>query len=332
MVEKILGDITVKKGKNCYYSCLYNIASYYGCKLSESDIFFLCRGMDCWYQETEEQHLSSANLSFYPYDLQTNWFAKEVGTYVDTAYDLGLEVCLKAIETALSAGHPIILMIKPSALSYHPLDENIENSCHCIFLYGIDLKDRQVYMGDAFVMDSKGKVTVFNGKYPLDTLLDGMIGYAWFSSGWKCPDRSYITWKTVCQLSDYINPEQDIGKITGIQAWEQCFKRFGKCSFQPADYLDLIYLLQVRGPYVFKYLAQVLEREDRDGVKAKKLLSELQKLEEHWSTFIIKILMLSQATTEKSERRAVEAGMKILEEQKDVYQHIVFYLQEKQCP
>ncbi len=326
-MEKIVGDITVKKGKNCFYSCLYNIASYYGCQILEADIFFLCHGLDCWYQEVKEKKFSSDNLSFHSYDMQTNWFAKEMGVYVETAYDQEREANQLAIEMALLAGQPIIVMIKPSALSYHPMDENIENSCHCIFLYGIDLKNKEVYMGDAFVIDSKGKVTVFNGKYPLDTILEGMIGYAWFTGKWKSPDKSRITTKMIRQLSGYINAEEH----TGIQAWEQYFNRFGKCSLQAADYMDLIYLLQVRGSYVFKYLMQFLEREDKENEEIQKILSELQQLEEHWNTFIVKILIVSQTISEKSERRAVKAGMEVLKEQKNVYQNIVSYLQGKQA-
>lgn len=330
-MEKIVGNMTVKRGMHCFYSCLYNIAVYYGCQLEEADIFFLCHGMDCWYQESGRKNFLTDSLAFFPYDQQVARFSKEINMHVNTDYDQNREANREAIEAAISAGQPVIVMIEPSCLSYHPLDENIENSCHCIFLYGLDWDSQQAYIGDAFVIDAKGNITVFNGKYPLGTILGGMIGYAWFSGNRenykKKLDKRDIRETIIGQLSAFIDGSGLFHKIAGIKAWEQIFTQFEDCT-KMADLLSIIYMIQVRGTYIFKYLIQILEREENQ--KNKILMSELKQLEEHWNAFIIKILMASQTISEKSQRKAKETGMKVLKEQKEVYHNIISYLQEVQ--
>lgn len=328
-MRKILDRVVVKAGRNCFYSCLYNLSLYYGYNLNEEDIFFLCSGLTCSYTEKMDKKFAADNLEFIPYDEQAIRFAKEINRPINVAHDKSMEENRKAIQTGFMANQPIIVMVEPRVLSYHPLDENIENSCHCIFIYGLDEEKGQAYIGDTFVVDSKGNVTAFNGRYSIEEILRGMVGYAWFSESAesKPVGTKYIRKRIIeelhCYTADTCNPE----KIGGIEAWKLCVKQFGKYTGEQKDFLDYIYHFQVRIPFVYKYLIQILEREKENLDKKEELVLELKMLEEHWNAFIIKILMASQAVSEKAEGRVIEKGMTILEEQKLVFRHIESYLQ-----
>lgn len=218
-MKHVISEINFYNGRHCLFSSIYSICKSKGLPYSETDIFFICNGLEIRY---------GTSMNFF-WQFPFEKFLKSFGSkcLADEIYFLDMKAgTWDSIFEAIKADKVVILNIYSNYLPY--IDSSFGDSFkHMVLLYGFDIEMQEAYIIDLYSIDPSGKVLTYNGKVKLSNIMEGTFGCAWFNAKtFRILSRDDIIEIANTNLNFYISdsvPDID-GNYTGIQALRKYFE------------------------------------------------------------------------------------------------------------
>lgn len=305
--------------------------SYYKSNLTEADLFFICDGFHCEYARDKNDEKPHNRLTFDSYDKLISRFCQELSIDVNMkpkTEDILLE---KEIQDGLLQKNPVILMVDPKILTYHPLEENIENSCHCVLAYGLDSND--AYIGDPYVVNSAGEVTTYSGPFELEQLNRGTYGLAWFDiSGQKevpVIEQPVIIDRLINTFSKFLMGKKNGDFFVGNKALIKCIEDISdfqniERSILEKNLIEFIYMVKVRFTFIIDYFISILSAH-KEAIRGdyQVIIGLLNEMKNEWNAFIVRLLMASQSNESFMLERAIKKGLHVIKKQERLFFEIL---------
>jgi regulator of replication initiation timing len=159
-------------GHNCLLASLKCITEHYGCKYSETQLFFISNGFQIRYAN---------NLNYIGrYTTEgVNIFGKRTLIPVTMRRrdpdGLNPEEMVHELKSSM-----LLLSVDTKHLSYHKSYMENENRQHAIILYGLDLNEKSAHIIDLYILDYWGSISVYRGKISFEEMFAATFRYSFF--------------------------------------------------------------------------------------------------------------------------------------------------------
>lgn len=334
----LIENMKVEAGKSCLYSSLANLLRYYGFQLSESDVFFICRGFDYKYLKTKFTECDRPSDRFIYRDIKTvsEALQKVIGfklCYGDSLESMDL---VKQVNQGIENNNPVLLLLNPSVLTYTPreFDPDGKFELHCIILKGIDWDRNLAHIVDTYVVDNLGRVSVYEGTLSMEIIIKEVKGFLYFDEVEARMLSSIEIEQSVCDtLNTFLKARENDNECTGWSALQRCieditFVQGKEEEFLNNYYLELSYLIRAHFLFIFDYLSETLKNYSMIGQSNIEVYDELDKLRSEWSTFCIKLWKASFHGLLYNITKAITEGRSLIDRIRHLLERVVQYIQE----
>lgn len=336
---KLIDNLIPISGRNCLYSSIAALMQYYGCSLSEAELFFLCEGFEYQYISSQKENLQKPSQKYVYRSM------KEIGIHLqrfmqmDYVSGSGLmdnddfELVCKGIHNK----NPVVIMLNPDILQYtqREYQPDGEHELHCIILHGIDIEENKAYIIDSFVVNNSGLVSSFQGEIPLDIVRVHTKGYLLLQIyAFEQISRDLIK-ETMCgALEKFLLARNVNHNLTG---WKALCKGIEKIrllqnaekEFAAVYCLELSYLLRAHFLFVFDYILEIFTSYEF-GISAS-LESRIKHCRYEWSRYCMKIWKVSFAPDIQPFIQLANYGMELMESLKQIIKSIIVHLQKEEA-
>jgi hypothetical protein len=251
MTTYLVDDFTVQAGHHCLFSGLYHllVRERPETKAEEADIYFQSDGL---------------NLEYHG-DLSTMWLASQetiiqqfaacYGLYAQFTFQVGLSA-LDTLREVLLENRVLLIFMRSNHLDYHAVFRDGAKRNHILLLHGIDEAQEIALVADTSFLDVSGQTLSYNGPLRLDSLLNGLWGYAWFEvdpSRNPPPDDDERFHRALTNIKQFIAgtvlPEGRYQGLAAYRAYVAAWQRL--VGMKPAKFTEtcknMYYCLRVGG-------------------------------------------------------------------------------------
>lgn len=159
---------------HCGYAMFHNVFTHFGLNVTETDVYFLSNGFSYEYISD-----GTCYFGYHSMKNEIEHIKLNVTDKVDFYSEFNEDLLLNSILKGLTSKSLSVLFVNSSCLDYHNI-KVIRNPNHIVAVYGVDLERNLAYIGDGFIVDDKGQLSVYKGTMDLDKLIKNTIEFAVF--------------------------------------------------------------------------------------------------------------------------------------------------------
>ncbi len=317
----------VQPGKSCLYASFAAVLRYYGYNLTESDVFFLCKGMSIRLSVSSLHKEISMPNQFFEYRSAAHIIqhtADLLNLQFQHGNDLSNPKTFQTIREELNRENPVIIFLSPHRLKYVPREFNpdAEQELHCVILYGLNEQATDGFIADSYVVDNSGRVSVYTGALSCSVIQNDTKEFIYICRSFpRLIHEKVIRNRVIENLTDYTNVSLHGETITGISAIYHCIKQatavFARDNSCIRQYLlELSYLLKAHFIIFFDYLLDYLNHLLPDFPED--LFAAFRTLRNRWSNYCMKIWQNSLRPVFSSKWDMISVGNNLLNQTIDL--------------
>lgn len=325
----ILDDFELYMAKyHCGYAMFHNVLTHFGLNVSETDVYFLSNGFSYEYISD-----GTCYLGYHSMKNEIEHIKQNVTDKVEFYSQVNKDLLLNSILKGVASKSLSVLFVNSSCLDYHNI-KIIRNPNHVVTVYGVDLERNLAYIGDGFIVDDKGQLSVYKGTMELNKLIENTIEFAIFHN----IDKKTISRKEMFHCVNY-----NISKFYNCNNSEGIYR--GKASL--IKYLeDLEHLVLFNNPLfnqlyeniaatikwirfgpTLNYFATLFsENEELRINNYIQLLEEIQEMNLEWERISFNIIKIGVSGKNEKIHKLLDKCKVLIERQETVlvnlYNHI----------
>ncbi len=269
-------------GKNCMLASIKNILCFNGINITESDLYFICKGLRYSFNTASKTELISDRFDYDCYQ----HIVENISTYFNCNMLFSKKMDTIQIEELLCNDIPLIVLMDPRIIPYNNrvLNPVGHQEMHSTVLYGYDEKEQNYLVADATVSDDNGLISALWTSIEIPFLHKNATGFFYITSVFnKNYSTDSIKIKIRDTVTEFLYPNNSDNVITGINA----VKKLLNLVYEE-DYIEEIkFLFQAYFIPFFTYLRDSLHHfNNQDGYKM-----ELAKEKNKWDILYYKYLL-----------------------------------------
>jgi hypothetical protein len=316
----VIPNFQMRSGMHCLFSGLNHILMrelpHTAEETDESDLYLQTSGMNVEYNGD----LNRVWLASQEAIIQR--FAECYGLSARAFYEVGADSqgILEQLVAGLRAGRPVLLFIRTSSLIYHEVFREGEERNHIILLYGLDEQKQEAYIADTSFLDAAGVTQTYRGIVPLELILRGIWGYAWFERDkvrHPLPEAERFQ-SALDQVHMFLQGKVlPGGRYQGLLAYRIYVSEYTKLM-ELGDALftstckNVYYCYRVGGMlHQLDYLCCFIERHDHRLQQTDELLNSLDEMKTEWKKTLFQLYKIG-ISVQRDKIKAIQERSNLL--------------------
>lgn len=320
-------------GKHCYFASLCHVLRKEQPNITEAMTYFIGNGLQLSYK-------SGFCFEWDTYNSQVlSTLGKVFSIPVNYCFQLQEDQVLEELQEGLQVGGAVVVFIHSKYLDYHPIYANNPNRTHAIILNEIDMKNHNTSISDTLLLDDGGNIHTYEGDYPIERLLGGIWGWAYFEGNMHQDSLGLeeLQGLAIARMEVFLEDGLQIdGNYIGLVAYRQYMKHLLLLdSVSDIDFKNVcgkIYYRLRMGSIVtlLEYLYDFVDTYDGyEDVVKERLLQTIHSQHMEWKKTMLNIYKMGIRGKRQMIEPISKKASNLIDEMANVMEEIITLYQEK---